>query len=145
MKKVILMEEIKMPYVDDFLKYIQIYDNASEYTIRNYKVDLKQFFKFTNGRYKVNGTTIRNFTEYLLYDKKEARTTINRRLSCLSKFLKYLYNEKKIDILPKINFLRVEKKPIKKVISQEKVFKILESIENIRDRAILEMLYFTGM
>lgn len=141
------MEEIKMPYLNDWLSHLKVYHNISEYTEKNYPIHLRKFFEFTNGRYNVNKITIEKFTKYLLEEKKEARSTINARLSALRSYFHFLYNEEIIDrkIANNIELIKEEPKEMKKLMSQKQVFKILDSITDVRDRALLETIYTTGI
>lgn len=137
----------KLPYVEEFIKYKKMYYDVSDYTVINYKIDLKLFFDFTENKYSVNVKTIQNFVEYLMFDRKEARATINRRLSALKSFYKYLYNEEIVDrkIGDKIQYVKSDPKKIKRIMPQSDIFKILDRIKDVRDRALLETLYSTGM
>lgn len=138
---------MKMPYVDEFLDYYRIYRDASKYTIVNYKKDMEVFFEFTNGKYNVSKLTIMKYTKYLLKEKKLKNTTVNRRLSSLKSYFNYLYNEEIIDNNPG-NHIRFVKKPKIKhrnLPSQKEIFKVLDKIDDVRDRALLETLYSTGV
>lgn len=138
---------MEQPYVDDFLKYKKIYDDAAPNTLKNYVIDLRIFFEFTEGKFNVNNKTINNFVEYLLNEKKEKRSTINRRLSALKSYYNYLYNEEIIERNPgsKIKYLRKEPPKLKNILPQDEIFKILDKIDDVRDRALLETLYSTGI
>jgi site-specific recombinase XerD len=121
---------------------------ASKYTLANYPIHLRDFFEFSEGRYNVTAQTINNkYISYLLEDKKFARTTANAKLSALRSYYHFLYDEEIIDkkIADKINLIVEEEKDQKKVLSQEKIFKILDNIDDVRDRALLEVLYSTGI
>lgn len=138
---------VEVPFLDDYLNHMKSIELASPYTLTNYPIHLRNFFEFTNGRYNVNNHTINKYRMYLLEEKKFARTTVNAKLSCLRSYFHYLYNEEHVDrnIAEKIELLNLEEREPKKLITQEQVFKILDSIEDLRDRALLETLYATGV
>lgn len=138
---------MELPYVEEFLDNQRIYFNASKYTIVNYRNDLKIFFGFTKGRYTIRKNTIINYTDYLLNERKEAKSTINRRLSSLKSYFNYIYNEEIINYNPgdNIKFLKLNKPRPKQLPSQDYIFKVLDSINHLRDRALLETLYGTGV
>lgn len=139
---------IKVPYLNDYLKHMKNIKLASDYTLKNYPIHLRDFFEFSEGKYNVTAPTINNkYVNYLIEVKKFARTTINAKLSCLRSYFHFLYNNEIIDrnIAEKINLIEEENKEHKKVMSQEKIFKILDEITDVRDRALLETLYATGV
>lgn len=136
-----------MPHQKEFLKFMEVYRKASKATLLNYPLDLKSFYDFSGGKININKTTIDGYVEFLLQEKKEARSTINRRLSCLKSYFNFLYNEEILERNPgeKIRFLKKDANKIKKIPKQEKIFETLDAIENLRDRALLETIYCTGL
>lgn len=136
-----------IPYLNEYLKHMEKIKLASQYTLKNYPIHLRDFFEFTEGRFNINVQTINKYTMYLLEEKKFARNTVNAKLSCLRSYYHYLYDQEIIDknIAEKIKLLDKEDREPKKLITQEKVFKILDAIEDVRDRALLETLYSTGV
>ena len=145
-------------YIQDFLKYIKIQKNYSEYTLDAYGRDLLQFLKYLRGNSEeenvgVNAFTLFNIREYLyiLSNSGLSRKTIARRLASIKSFGKYLVHE---GILEKNPALEV-KTP--KIEQKEPVFLSLHEIdlsmknpvkENIlsyRNLAILELFYSTGI
>jgi site-specific recombinase XerD len=138
----------EVPYLDEYLKFMKNIKLASEYTLKNYPIHLRDFFEFSEGRFNVNAQTINNkYVMYLLEVRKFARRTINAKLSALRSYYHFLYNEEIIDrnIAEKINLIDEEEREQKKLITQEQVFKILDKITDVRDRALLETLYATGV
>jgi len=136
--------ESKQPYVDEFFDYMKMIKDSSDKTIINYKNDLKVFFDFTEGEFNVNKSKIDAFTAYLINERKESRSTVNRRLSALKSYYNFLINDEIINRAPKIKFLKLNQSPIIEVMSQKEIFKILDNIDDLRDRALLETLYATG-
>jgi site-specific recombinase XerD len=136
-----------MPYVSEFLKYKKIYDDSSKNTIDNYLIDLKLFFEFTDGRYShATARTFQNFVENRL-DKGDSRNTIRRRLSALKSYYRYLYNQELIEhkISDRIKYISKDPERDKKIIEKKTIIKILDSINDVKHRAVVETLYSTGV
>lgn len=135
--------------------------NVSPHTLRNYMSDLQQFHDFLapadeagNRRHidiqQVDNITIR---EYLatLYEKKKKKTSIARKLATLRTFFKFLCREEVLKLNPArlVTSPRLDKKlPV--TLSVDDVIRFIESPDTDtplgrRDRAILELLYGTGV
>ncbi|MCD6270639.1 tyrosine-type recombinase/integrase [bacterium] len=161
-------KSIRLPYVDDFLLSLQT-NNYSQETIYNYERDLNVFENFLreiNLEFnKINKKTILNYKAYLAsQDRKTAKYIAgkkklssfsqNRMLSALRAYLKFLidmdYNS---PISPEMVKLAKTTKKHPRVAQFEEIIKIIEFPTNfeknkkiaIRNRAILEMLFSTGM
>lgn len=142
-----LLEEIK-----EFLNYLRFEKNYSENTIRSYRVDLIDFCNFCKkNRLNFNNKrTIRSFLHYLS-QKGYKRTTLARKIISLRSFLTYLLRSDKIkeDLSIYLSTPKIEKR-LPNFLSQEEVDKLLSipslgKILEIRDRAIIETLYATGV
>lgn len=139
---------VEVPFLDEYLGYMKKIKLASDYTLINYPIHLRDFFQFTGGKYNVTTPTINNkYRMHLLEERKFARSTINAKLSALRSYYHFLYDEEHIDrnIAEKIELIEEENKEPKKVLSQQQVFKILDEVTDLRDRALLETLYTTGI
>jgi site-specific recombinase XerD len=139
---------IEVPYLDEYLKHMKNIKLASKYTLTNYPIHLRDFFEFSEGRFNVTAPTINNkYVSYLIETKKFARTTINAKLSALRSYFHFLFDEEIIDrnIAEKINLIEEEEKEQKNVLSQKQVFAFLDKVDDVRDRALLETLYSTGI
>lgn len=164
------MKNIKtqLPYLDDFLLELKV-NNLSLETIYNYERDLNVFQNFLNeisiSFDKIDKKTILNYKAYLVsQDRKTAKSqkgrkqlssfSINRMLSSLRSYLKYLIDmDYNTPISPsEIKLVKTEKKH-PKVAELEELKKLIESpdqfeknkVVSIRNRAILETLFSTGM
>jgi|SRR5580704_7967489 integrase/recombinase XerC len=148
-------------YLDRFAEYLKYERNVSTHTLRNYTSDLDQFHDHLCPRDKkgqrrhVDITQIDHITirEYLskLYQEKRKKTSIARKLATLRTFFKFLCREQVLEMNPArlVAGPRLDKK-LPKVMSIDDVIKFIETPESDtvlgkRDRAILEMLYATGM
>ena len=140
-----------------FIQYIKFEKRYSKYTLTAYKKDLSQFSSFIEKNYNifyiknVTHLTIRSWLAYLMGNSISTRT-INRKISTLKSFYKYLL-KKNI----------VEKNPMDKIISPKTYKRLPNFIEkdkmdllfsqsdfgkgfsSARDILILEMFYATGM
>jgi len=162
------MKNIQLPYLDDFLLNLQT-RNLSEETLYNYERDLKVFEDFLNeinvDFEKIDKKTILNYKAYLTsWDRKTpkkqvakkrlASFSINRMLSALRAYLKFLTKmDYKVPVPPNTVELIKTGKKIPRVGEFEEIIKLIESPDQfeknkkiaIRNRAILETLFSTGM
>jgi len=137
--------------INDFLKYMQN-RNMSPHTIRSYKVDLLEFSEFLKTNYgvehpsRVNVDHIRNFVASLVRHGYEKRS-INRKLSAIRSFYRYLNRYGIVDIQP-ATAVRSFKLPRKlpTFLTEAEMERLFELTDlSLRDRTILELLYGTGI
>ncbi len=143
--------------VHEFLEYIKLERNLSEHTVRNYGVDLSQFYDYLvaggNGElfpYKVKYTSIRGFMAQL-NENGISKQTIARKTAALRSFYKFQLKRGRMQTNPAQNIRtpKLEKKlPV--FLSVEDVEKLLSAPEDqtfigLRDKAILELLYSAGL
>ncbi len=140
--------------LNNFLDYLKNEKELSNNTLESYGRDLRQFRSFLDEKsfnyLKVNKTTI---ITYLLYLQKKGRATssISRSLASIRSLYQYLLNEGLISSDPTVNL--ESPKPEKKlpcILSLSEVDKLLNQPDanskmGIRDRAMLELLYATGI
>ncbi|HZK18994.1 MAG TPA: tyrosine recombinase XerC, partial [Clostridia bacterium] len=147
-------------HIDSFLIYMQVEKNCSQRTFDNYQRDLfhgLDFFAAGLGKEdsEVNPGDIshRFFRNYLgfLREKGYAKSTIARRLSAWRSFYRYLGREGVVDTDPLIK-VRTPKgiKKLPRFLLLKYVTQLIESPDTstpigARDRAILEILYGTGI
>jgi len=134
---------------------------VSAHTLRSYLSDLAQFRRFLIDRElclagkksvevrKVDIHVVRAYLAALTKDRK--KSSIGRKLAALKGFFRYLVATHQIDKDPLllINSPKQEK-PLPKFLSVDDVFQLLGNIKlksalDIRDRAILEVFYSTGI
>lgn len=140
----------------EFLIYLEVERNLSDHTLRAYKSDLALFISFWN-QINVRETIAiplqRAFERYLvsLYHKKTSNASIARKVSCFHSFAEYTAKHGTVLDL-KLERPRVERK-IPQFLSVDELFHLLDTIEDhqlptakpLRDKAILELLYATGI
>ncbi|MDR0675793.1 MAG: tyrosine recombinase XerC [Elusimicrobiota bacterium] len=143
-------------FIDKFLDYLQKERNYSAYTLLNYKKDLIDLFEFLKKKEK-NLSEIDNklSREFLtkLYDKGLQTSSVSRKISAIKSFFKFLINEKIFS--EKDNYFLYIRNPklpkkIPVFLSQDEIFDLLNMPDDsellgLRDRAILEVLYSTGI
>lgn len=135
-----------------FLEYLEVAKNASEHTLRNYRIDLHSFAEFTKDIpfHEINRRTIRNYMAHLSEGKKSKRTIV-RHLSALKSFFKFAFSKKLIDHNPaeEVETPKLDKK-IPSSLSYEQVRRLFEqpdpaTVLGLRDRAIMELFYSSGL
>jgi len=157
------------PCVEHFVRYLEGEKNASEHTVKNYVMDIRQFTGLVWGDEadppynwkEPDRLTARKFLVF--FQKLEmAPTTTGRKLSALRSFYKFLVREEYVLLNPFAG-LQLPKKGryLPTVLSQAEVGKLLNAPHEmakgrkvdslfaeympVRDTAILEVLYSTGM
>lgn len=141
--------------IEDFISYMGNVKNASLNTTQSYRRDLIKMkgFMEANGIYDVGKITVTNVNSYVLKLEKDglSAATISRNIAAMKSFFHYLMMKKKIDYEP-VEFLKAP--PIEKkapsVLSVEEVDRMLSHLSGnspkaIRDRAMIELLYATGI
>ena len=134
---------------------------VSAHTLRNYLSDVAQFRRFLLSRKlclddadvidlaKVDIHAVRGFLASLTKDRK--KSSIGRKLAALKSFFRYLVAIKSIDKDPLLLIQTPkQEKPLPNFLSVDDVFQLLGGVKvkkslDIRDRAILEFFYSTGV
>lgn len=142
-------------HANRYFKYLKIEKNSSEMTLKSYGADLEQFFNFLGGQEKfvpqdIDHHLIRNYLEELR-NQGLSKSSIARKLAALRSFFKFLCREKAIKSNPVLNVRspRLDKK-LPNFLNTREIEKLLnapdvDTLLGLRDRAILEMLYSTGV
>lgn len=148
-------------YIDDFIQHLKYERNLSEHTLRNYASDLEQFYDHLappskdGGRREIDlreidNLTIRDFMASL-YEQSKKKSSIHRKVAALRTFFRFLCREGILDANPArlVASPRVERKLPNHLTIQEMIRFIetpdLDTILGKRDRAILELLYASGV
>jgi len=142
-------------YIEKFVRYLEIEKNYSSHTILNYSLDLEDFKKFL-GDTGLGGVDYLLLRKYLavLKERNLSNRTVGRRLSALRSFFKFLTRDGYLKTNP-ILILSSPKqeKHLPSFMTEEEVSRLIESAfaknekdqMGLRDRAILETFYSTGM
>ena len=131
--------------LEEYLIYINNVKNYSQNTIKSYNSDIKHYFE--------NTESVGEFSSYLkhLNKNKYSKTSINRKITSIRTFLSWAvdnnyFNQNQIKI---VNNLKVEKK-LPNVLTASYINRLLDSLpesseKDIRDKAILELMYSSGL
>ena len=142
--------------IDAFLTELRDARNASEATLRAYADDLQQFASFVREQHlasawnEVRPAHLRRFLAHL-HSQDYARTSIARKLSSLRALYRYLRAHGRANADPTIGITSPrQRRRLPRFLYQEDVEKLLaapdkETPLGLRDRAILETLYATGL
>lgn len=140
-----------------FTDYLQLEKKYSVHTVIAYLKDLEDFQKFASEEYQyseivtVNYSVVRSWIVSLV-DSGISNRTVNRKISSLKTYYKFLLKTSQIEINPlaKHKSLKTSKKiqvPFSE-IEIENVMELLQSentFEGLRDRLIVELFYSTGI
>ncbi len=141
--------------IGDFIDYLSVERGLALNTLESYGRDLRQYSDFLEkGRFaSIEQATRATIISYLLHLEKQgkATATIARRLAALKSFYQFLVREKILDRDPTANLEspKLEKR-LPRVLSVKEVDQLLRqpnpvTPSGLRDRAMLELLYATGI
>jgi site-specific recombinase XerD len=151
-------------YVRDFLEYLAVERNLLPRTVAEYEADLRIFFEFYEPHLKeelslhtMDERTIREFLAFLRRQRGYTPQGLNRKIACLKSYFRFLEHEGHIDKSP-MGEVRSARggKLLPKVLREDELRRLFEAararVEKnpgapgpLRDRAILEMFYATGI
>ena len=131
----------------EYLDIIENLKNYSQHTVVAYKTDINQFFEFMNNTETID---IEKFIQNLARNNY-SKTTLNRKIASLTTFLNWCSREKGITV-PETSNLAVLKtdKKLPNIMTSNYINTLLDNIpvsstKEIRDRAIIEILYSSGL
>ncbi len=141
--------------VENFINFLEKDKRLSLNTLQSYKRDIEQYTTYLK---EINATNISSTNKttviaYLLHLQKKGRatSTISRNLASIRSFYQYLHKNKVIEIDPtsELESPKVEKK-LPQILSTQEVELLLDQpkcldLKGIRDKAMLELLYATGI
>jgi tyrosine recombinase XerC len=138
--------------IPQFLSHLEDEKNYSVHTILNYRIDLEEFFEFLGkAEFKdVDYPVLRRYLAEIRQKNLKSRT-VARKLSCLRSFFKYMQREGLVDKNPaKLLLTPKLDKPLPHFMTEEEAAKLVEAprsgkASELRDRAIFETLYSTGI
>lgn len=149
------MERKKDKYRNEYLEYLKYQKNYSDYTVDNYGSDILEYFEYLEREClsfeKVVYDDLRFYLMYLKEERKDTNASIDRKLSSLRGFYKYLANEKVIEnnVFSLVNGLKKDKKLPRyfEYNELEELFLVPDKRIPLgqRDLLLLELLYATGV
>ena len=142
-------------YIDEFLDYMHEVKQTSSNTEASYRRDLNKLVKYLamQGIDDITKAATVNLQAYVLYLEKNdfAAATVSRNIASIKSLYHFLFKEGLIseDVSEKLKAPKIEKK-LPEILTTEEVNKLLDqprggSLKEIRDRAMLELLYATGI
>ena len=147
--------------IEQYAAHLRDERAVSAHTLRNYLSDLRQFQRFVSGRKllldearsaavrEIDVTVVRAFLASLLPGRK--KSSVGRKIAALKGFFGFLLMTRKIDQNPLLSIHSPkQEKPLPAFLSVDDVFQLLGAIEvktqlDVRDRAVLEVFYSTGI
>ena len=137
-----------------FLEFLQNDKKLSDNTLQSYKRDINQYEKYVEENQinyiKVDEKTVKEYLEYLQNIGKKS-STVSRNLASIRSFYQYLVRTKVVSKDPTNNIQapKIEKR-IPSILTAKEVELLLDQPQNvdlkgIRDKAMLEFAYATGM
>jgi len=139
-------------YIEKFMRYLEIEKNYSQHTLTNYRLDLEEFKQFLgdSNLEKVDYLVLRKYLAQLKEKNLKART-VNRHLSSLRSFFKFLIREGYLKTNPITSLASPkQEKHLPLFLTEEETTKLITAVQpkderGLRDRAVLEIFYSTGI
>ena len=139
-------------FILDYIDYLKYEKNLSSETIKKYKYNLITFEKYMlNKNINLFDVTQYDIMDFLTnYFKDKGVSSKTNSITSINNFYIYLVKDKRININPCENIDRPKmKKRLPDVLTVNEVDKLLDiplhTKEDYRDKAILEVLYATGI
>lgn len=140
--------------ISSFLEFIENDKKLSANTLQSYKRDILQYKRYVEENkinyIKVKTNDIKEYLQYL-HDMNKKSSTISRNLASIRLFYQYLLRNSKVKSDPTegIQSPKIEKR-VPSILTAQEVSLLLEQPKNIdlkgiRDKAMLEFAYATGM
>ena len=143
---------------EKFINYLLSEKRFSVHTITSYSNDINQFFLFLSKEYKitselseVNFQIVRSWIASLL-EKGVAPRSVNRKISTLKTFFKFLIREGVIQESPMLKVVAPKsKKRLPLFVEEDQIESLLNGVEfddgfiGERDKLIIELFYVTGI
>lgn len=145
-------------YINEFLSYLKIEKNLSKNTIVSYENDLNQFHNYLISFYEKNDYNINEIDQRVIRDYQRTlllnnikKISIGRKIAAIRSFFKFLVKKQYLSKNPSIGITapKTEKKlPV--FVDEKSIEKMMrmpdtELITGLRDLAILEIFYSTGI
>ena len=140
-----------------FIDYLLIEKNYSKLTVKAYRNDLEDFLQFIISEYDTNTINTVNYAQIrswivLLVENGLSNRSVNRKVSALNTYYKFLLKIEEITINPlsKHKALKTSKK-VQVPFSEAEINNVLDDLnfandfESIRNKFIIELFYSTGI
>ena len=142
-------------YIDRYVDYLRNVKKSSENTVASYRRDLIKFYRYFDekGITRIDDINETYITSYVLEMEKQGMSmaTVSRNIASIKSFYAYLMRERIVNDDPTENIKppKIVKK-VPETLTISEVNKLLDQPTNktpkeIRDKAMLELLYATGI
>ncbi len=141
--------------LSEYLNYLSVERGLAQNTLESYGRDLRQFLKYLSEKKNLNisDATQATVIGYLLQmqARGKATATLSRSLAAIKSYFHFLAREERIPRDPTMNLdAPKQEKRLPRILSVQDVERLLEQPDlkspvGIRDRAMLELLYATGL
>lgn len=142
---------------ESFLEYLSYEQRYSEHTVCSYGLDLSKFEEYLKGvdedldLIHVDADLVRGWVVSLM-EQGYTSTSVNRKLSSLRSFYRYLLRKNMIPVDPMLKVIGPKKKkPLPVFVKEAEMDRLLDDADfgdgflGVRDRMILEVFYETGV
>lgn len=146
-----------MSHQESFLNYLKFEKRCSSHTLTAYKNDLDQFIQFCTimiGEFNINKVDSKLLREWVVYlmGNDISPSSVNRKISAIKSFYKYLMKQEFVEINPAENIpLPKIRKKLPMFIDENNLHHLLDNdffdndFEGKRDKLIIALLYGTGI
>lgn len=140
-----------------FVNYIALEKNQSPLTVKAYRNDLENFAAFCLTNFELQNIEQVSYSEIRswivdLVTKKNSNSSINRKISSLQSYYKFLLKTKTISVNPLLKHKPLKKeKKLQVPFSEKEMNEVIDNLKNlddfisVRNKLMIEMFYGTGM
>lgn len=134
--------------ISEYLNWLEVERGLSRNTIDAYKNDLIGFFDYFRNIENLDEIKRNNFSEYTMFlaSNNISASSITRKIASIKGFFKYVSANREIKANPAlaINSPKLPKR-LPKVITFEEIKKLLNNRLTVKEKAVFELLYATGL
>jgi len=143
--------------VNSFLEYLMFERNYSRHTVVAYKKDINSFYEFCVNEFDLGSLAEVNYSQIrawivMLVDEGISNSSINRKISSLKSFYKFLQKTEQVKKNPLVKHkaLKVAKK-VQVPFTVKEINKVIDALEleedftSLRNKLMVELFYSTGM
>ena len=142
--------------IDEFLKYLQLEKRYSPHTVKAYQIDITQFQDYLDEAYEsvlqnAKHPMVRSWLAQML-DYGISPRSVNRKISVLKSFYKFLLKEEKVKEDPTIKVVPPKmSKNLPVFVEEDQMRKLLDELDftdgyaGVRDKLMIELFYSTGI
>jgi len=145
-------------YIKEFLLHLKLERNLSKNTLSAYENDIIQFYNYLVSTFEtdnynikdINSTIVKSYLRNLTMNNMQ-KTSIGRKMAAIRTYFRFLYKQQYIKNNPALNLIIPKKeKRLPSFIDEKSIDNIMqlpnrESVIGLRDVAILELFYSTGI